>query len=135
MLPLATLVACGDDAEQLVGYQIDPAPPVGHLTTADGSQNDAPFPLRTQPDGLLIAFIGSTNCPDACPTAMAEVRIALERLGEDAAPIDDAAPRSRRNGRSRWPTRVLERPSPSSPSDLVRASPRPESGGGGGIDR
>ena len=90
VLPLATLAACGDDAEQLVGYQIDPAPMVGHFTTADGSHDDAPFPLRAQPGGLLITFIGFTNCPDACPTALSEVRVALERLGEDAAPIDVA---------------------------------------------
>jgi protein SCO1/2 len=35
-------------------------------------------------------FLGFTNCPDACPTAMAEIRLAMRRLGDRANRIDVA---------------------------------------------
>ena len=89
-LVVAGLAACGgDDDETLVGYQVQPVPHVGNFTV-DNASTGEPFEMRAGPGGLLIVFIGFTNCPDACPTALAEVRRAMERLGQEAAPVDVA---------------------------------------------
>ncbi len=90
LLAFTALAGCGQDEEQLVGYQILPAPQIGHLSVDDASHDGANFPIRAQPGGLLVAFLGFTNCPDVCPIAMSEVGQALERLGDDSAPIDVA---------------------------------------------
>lgn len=89
-LPFLSLLAaaCGNDDDQLVGYEIDPAPQLVQFSVDDASHDNAAFPLRAQPGQLLIMFLGFTNCPDACPTALTDVRLALERLGPDAGPID-----------------------------------------------
>ncbi len=85
------LAACGSDDgdEALVGYRVDPVPHVGTFTVENAASGE-PFEVRAEPDGLLVVFIGFTNCPDACPTALAEVRHALDGLGEDAEPVDVA---------------------------------------------
>ena len=36
---------------------------------------------------VVLLFFGFTNCPDVCPTALAEMSQALERLGGDAARV------------------------------------------------
>ena len=48
------------------------------------SQGGEPFALRAQPGGLLVVYFGYTNCPDVCPTTMADLRTALRELGDDA---------------------------------------------------
>ena len=35
----------------------------------------------------LLIFFGYTNCPDACPTALNDISVALEKLGSDAAKL------------------------------------------------
>ena len=86
------LTACGgnDSDESLVGYQVDPVPHVGDLTVENASADGQPFPLRADPGRLLIVFLGFTNCPDACPTALAEVHQVFNRLGDEATPLDVA---------------------------------------------
>lgn len=87
---MATLGACGGDSASLVGYEIRPVPHVGDLTLDAASVNDAAFTIRAKPGQLLVTFLGFTNCPDACPTALAEIRAALNRLGDDADRVDVA---------------------------------------------
>ena len=36
---------------------------------------------------VVLLFFGFTNCPDVCPTALAEMAQTLERLGPDAARV------------------------------------------------
>ena len=67
-----------------------PAPAVGAFTLTDGSDSDAPFPLRADPDSLLVAYIGFTNCPDACPTALGKLSTALDELGDRADQVEVA---------------------------------------------
>ena len=38
--------------------------------------------------GLLVVYFGYTNCPDLCPTTLAELRSARKRLGDDGARVD-----------------------------------------------
>lgn len=87
-LSLLAVAGCGSDDASYVGYQIDPAPQVGHLTVTDASHGGEPMQLRAEPGRLLVVFLGFTNCPDACPTAMTDVRLAFDQLGVDADTID-----------------------------------------------
>ena len=36
---------------------------------------------------LVVIFFGYTNCPDACPTTLADLSLALKKLGSDAASV------------------------------------------------
>ena len=80
---------CGGDRE-LVGLTRDPAPQVDAVTLPDVSRDGAPFELRAEPGGLLVVYFGYTNCPDICPTTMADLARALDDLGDDADRVDVA---------------------------------------------
>ena len=88
-LSMLALVACGGgDDRELVGYTRQPAPAVGTLRLPDVADGGAPFSFRGPEDGYLIVYFGFTNCPDACPTAMATVGGVREDLADDGPPID-----------------------------------------------
>ena len=97
LLPaLAVVVAvvgaasCGDD-RQLVGLTRDPEPVVDVAPVPDVSRGGEPFRFVAPDDGLLVVFFGYTNCPDVCPTTLAELRRGLDELdGDDAERIDTA---------------------------------------------
>ncbi len=55
------------------------APPI-ELTRADGSV----FRLSDQRGRIVLLFFGYTSCPDVCPTTMAEMKQAMDRLGSSA---------------------------------------------------
>ena len=54
------------------------------------SQGGEPFALRAAPGGLLVVYFGYTQCPDVCPTTMANVRAALGQLGDNADRVEVA---------------------------------------------
>ena len=88
-LSMLVLVACGGgDDRELVGYTREPAPAVDTLSLPDVADGGAAFSFRGPEDGYLIVYFGFTNCPDACPTAMATVGGAREDLADDGPPID-----------------------------------------------
>jgi protein SCO1/2 len=80
------LTAC--QPYQYIGTQIDPAKPLSDLTfsKADGGT----FKLSDTPDRTLLLFFGYTNCPDICPLTMAQLKLAMEKLGDKAAKVDVA---------------------------------------------
>lgn len=80
----ALLAACGSEPSTLVGYEVEPAPVVAGFALTDVAHGDERFELRARRGEILVVFLGFTNCPDACPTAMAEIRAALGRLGDRA---------------------------------------------------
>jgi protein SCO1/2 len=47
------------------------------LTRADGTR----FRLSDEQGKIVMLFFGYTSCPDVCPTTMAELRQALEKVG------------------------------------------------------
>jgi protein SCO1/2 len=49
---------------------------------ADG----APFPLAAPADGYLVVFFGFTSCPDVCPSTLAALRTAEERVADRLGP-------------------------------------------------
>lgn len=89
-LGVAALAACGGGDRELVGLTRDPEPQVDTVALPDLSQGGEPFEFRAPPDGLLVVYFGYTNCPDVCPTTMADVKVALEDLGEDAERVEVA---------------------------------------------
>ena len=71
----------------LAGYERDPLPIVEDITlpAADGSGD---FTFKAQPNKLLMVTFGFTNCPDICPTTLADTRIAFHQLGDRAKDVD-----------------------------------------------
>lgn len=63
----------------------DPYPAAAEieLTRADGTQ----FRLSEMRGKVVMLFFGYTSCPDVCPTTMAELKQALEKIGEKAARV------------------------------------------------
>ncbi len=64
------------------GTVIDPAKPAPDFTLVD--QNGQPFTLSEQRGNVVLLFFGFTTCPDVCPTTLADLASARERLGENA---------------------------------------------------
>jgi len=58
-----------------------PPAPEFELTRGDGTS----FRLSETRGKVVILFFGYTSCPDICPTTMAELKQALDKLGEDRA--------------------------------------------------
>jgi protein SCO1/2 len=84
------LVACGGGERELVGVTRDPEPRVDEVALPDVSDGGAPFAFRAPTDGLLVVYFGYTNCPDVCPTTMADLKVALGDLGDDAERVEVA---------------------------------------------
>jgi protein SCO1/2 len=82
---LAFAACGGSDGHELVGYTRDPAPAVDAVALPDVGRGGGPFSLRGPEDGLLLVYFGYTNCPDACPTTLANVRGAFSDLDPDEA--------------------------------------------------
>jgi protein SCO1 len=61
----------------------EPYPPAPdfELTRGDGSH----FRLADARGEIVMLFFGYTSCPDVCPTTMAELKTALEKIGADKA--------------------------------------------------
>lgn len=62
------------------GEPFPPAPEI-ELTRGDGTS----FRLSEMRDKVILLFFGYTSCPDVCPTTLAQLKSALEKLGEDKA--------------------------------------------------
>lgn len=94
VLGAATLLAAcggGDDDATLTGYRREPTPEVGQFSLPDLTDGGTDFELRADPGELLVVYFGYTNCPDFCPTTMADLKFALNRLDEDLADRVDVA--------------------------------------------
>ncbi len=79
-------VACA--TAQPAGIIRDPAPEVGALSLPDPDGVERAF---VGPEGgYLLVYFGFTNCPDVCPTTMADLRQALSDIGDDAAHFEVA---------------------------------------------
>lgn len=83
----AALVACGGGgdgrptATPLPGTLLDPPKEVGDFTLTD--QDGQPFRLSDLRGKVALLFFGYTNCPDVCPTTLAELKRVKALLGED----------------------------------------------------
>ncbi len=78
---LAALAACGSEPpRELSGYVREPKPVVDQVALPDLSRGGQDFTLRAVPGELLVVYFGFTNCPDVCPTTLADLRAALRRM-------------------------------------------------------
>ena len=84
------IVACGGGERDLVGVTRDPEPQVDAVALPDVADGGAPFEFRAPADGLLIVYFGYTNCPDVCPTTMADLKVALDDIGTAADRVEVA---------------------------------------------
>lgn len=57
-----------------------PVAPDFELRRANGSS----FRLSEMRGKIMMLFFGYTSCPDVCPTTLAELKLALEKLGDQA---------------------------------------------------
>jgi protein SCO1/2 len=94
-----TLVGCGSDGDsatttvtndvtgdrELAGIVRDPAPVVDATTVPSLTEPGTDVVFRAEPGGFQAVYFGYTNCPDVCPTTMADWAVTLRRLPEDLA--------------------------------------------------
>ena len=92
VLAMITLAACGGDPpRELAGFVREPGPTVDEVALPDLSRGGDEFAMRADPGELLVVYFGFTNCPDVCPTTLADLRAALRQMDEaDAARVQFA---------------------------------------------
>jgi len=77
------LLAGAVEAAQFKGGVLTPVRPAAEvaLTTQDGKE----FRLSRERGHVVALWFGYTYCPDVCPTTLADLSQARQRLGKDAA--------------------------------------------------
>jgi protein SCO1/2 len=70
---------------ELAGIVRDPAPVVDATTVPSLTEPGTDLAFRAEPGGFQSVYFGYTNCPDVCPTTMADWAVTLRRLPEDLA--------------------------------------------------
>lgn len=83
-------VSCGsllkaDTPAPLPGTVFDPPIAVSDFTLTD--HNGEAFSLSDLRGKVVMLFFGYTNCPDVCPTTLAEFKRVKTLLGEDAVQV------------------------------------------------
>lgn len=58
---------------------------------ASGVVEDGKLRMRATDDRILLVYFGFTNCPDVCPTTLADLRVALKNIPEDVRDRVDIA--------------------------------------------
>ena len=85
------VAGCGsdDDADALSGIVRDPAPQVDLVSLPSLSEPGSEVEFRAEDGGIKIVYFGFTNCPDVCPTTLADLTVALRMLDpEDADAVE-----------------------------------------------
>lgn len=79
---IATLAACGETAPAFKGSDITGTHLGKNLDLVDfnGQQRT----LASFAGKVLVVFFGFTQCPDVCPTSLAELSEVMQKLGADA---------------------------------------------------
>jgi len=70
---------------ELAGIVREPAPPVDATPVPSLTNPGTDVVFRAEPGGFQAVYFGYTNCPDVCPTTMADWAVTLRRLPEDLA--------------------------------------------------
>jgi len=90
---LLVLAGCGsdDDADDQVsdptlsGIVRDPTPQVDLVALPSLSEPGENVEFRADDGEIQVVYFGFTNCPDVCPTTLADLTVALRILGEEEA--------------------------------------------------
>ena len=73
----------------LSGVIRDPAPMVDANTIPSLTDPGSDIAFQAAPGEFQLVFFGYTNCPDVCPTTLADLTVAMRKLPEsDAAKVD-----------------------------------------------
>jgi protein SCO1/2 len=83
----ASDTASDDDTagRELAGIVREPPPAVDATAVPSLTDPGTDIVFRAEPGGFQAVYFGYTNCPDVCPTTMADWAITLRRLPEDLA--------------------------------------------------
>lgn len=84
LLLAVSLAGCGPYVFRS-GALLEPPNPAPEIALPD--QRGHPFRLSEQQGRIQLIFFGFTNCPDVCPTALAELAAVRKKLGNDAQKI------------------------------------------------
>ena len=68
---------------ELAGIVREPAPVVDDTPVPSLTNPGSDIVFRAEPGGFQAVYFGYTNCPDVCPTTMADWAVTLRRLPED----------------------------------------------------
>lgn len=92
MASVLVVAACGSDdgaTAELSGVVRDPAPVVDGTTLPSLSDPGNEVTFRADDGGIKVVYFGFTNCPDVCPTTLADFSVALRRMDPSlAADVD-----------------------------------------------
>lgn len=92
MASLLVVAACGSDdsgTAELSGVVRNPAPVVDGTTLPSLSDPGNEVTFRADDGGIKVVYFGFTNCPDVCPTTLADFSVALRRMDPTlAADVD-----------------------------------------------
>jgi protein SCO1/2 len=96
---VATLVAasmlvasCSKDQTVLSGFERIPTPVVNDAQLPEATNGGEPFRFEANGEAqLLVVYFGFTNCPDVCPTTLADLRVALDSMDPDERAMIETA--------------------------------------------
>jgi protein SCO1/2 len=80
-----TVTTAATGERVLAGVVRDPAPVVDATTLPSLTEPGTDLSFRADDGGLRAVYFGYTNCPDVCPTTMADWTVALRRLPPEVA--------------------------------------------------
>jgi len=85
--PGATVAPATTDLSdrELAGIVRSPEPAVDAIAVPSLTNPGEAAEFRADPDEFLAVYFGYTNCPDVCPTTMADWAVSLRRLPPDLA--------------------------------------------------
>ncbi len=86
VLALACLAACGRHKTEWYGSNIEGVMPDLHFTMTRASDGQTVTAKNFRGKEVLLYF-GYTNCPDVCPTTLANIAGALNKLGPRAKDV------------------------------------------------
>lgn len=83
-IPLV-MAACGSDDSStddpaLSGFVREPAPEVDEATLPSLTEPGTEVEFSAQPGEIQVVYFGYTNCPDVCPTTLADLTVALRKI-------------------------------------------------------
>jgi protein SCO1/2 len=82
------IAACGSDDggdSSLSGIVRDPAPQVDLVSLPSLSDPGTDVEFRADDGEIQVVYFGFTNCPDVCPTTLADLTVALRMLEPEQA--------------------------------------------------
>ncbi|MGH1505486.1 MAG: SCO family protein [Acidimicrobiales bacterium] len=83
--------ACSSEPEPFAGFVRTPTPSVAEVSLpAVDPDHAGDFSFVADDGGLLVVYFGYTSCPDVCPTTLADLSAALNRMEVDTSGVDVA---------------------------------------------